>query len=170
MVSGWLSGWGTARSTSYRRFEGSGCDRECAPRRTCSFPSALEVEWAHIRAMSPPDTQFPHSALGPGPLTRPPGSVLHSAPTAQTPGSLRTRACRSPAPMPCRVSRGTWPPGHPGSGHGAVPLEDAGPSEGDCSPDLRFPLRERLWHPQSEIPSLGSSPKSCKLWGPREGC
>lgn len=43
MVSGRLSGWGTARSTSYRRLEGSGCDRECAPKSTCTFPPALGV-------------------------------------------------------------------------------------------------------------------------------
>lgn len=41
MVSRRLSGWGTARSTSYQRLDGSGCDRECAPRSTRTFPSAL---------------------------------------------------------------------------------------------------------------------------------
>lgn len=62
MVSGRLPGWGTARSTSYRRLEGSGCDRECAPRRTCTFPSALGVGWTHIRTTSPPPRPArPHS-------------------------------------------------------------------------------------------------------------
>lgn len=52
MVSGRLSGWGTARSTSYRRLEGSGRVRECAPSSTCTFPSALEAGGGvvHIRA------------------------------------------------------------------------------------------------------------------------
>lgn len=62
MVSGRLSGWGTARSTSYRRLEGSGCDRECAPRSTCTFPSALGVGWTHHQSHvpAPPHPTPPH--------------------------------------------------------------------------------------------------------------
>lgn len=50
MVSGLLSGWGTERVTSYRRLEGSGCDKECAPSSTCTLPSLWTGAGAEVGA------------------------------------------------------------------------------------------------------------------------
>lgn len=89
MVSGRLSGWGTARSTSYRRLDGSGCDRECAPRSTLTVSLGLELgRGVHVSSTSPPLPHHipcsvsPTPTPSPPPLTHPPGSALRSAPTA----------------------------------------------------------------------------------------
>lgn len=58
MVSRWLPGCGTARSMSYRRLEDSRCDNECAPRSTCTFPSALGVEQGPRHSHIPTSTPY----------------------------------------------------------------------------------------------------------------
>lgn len=80
MVSGRLSGWGTARITSYRRLDASFLDRECAPRSTCTFPPALGRERGVHAGQSPPP-----APRAPRPAPRPHSRVLQAVRRAQHP-------------------------------------------------------------------------------------
>lgn len=166
MVSRRLSGWGTARSTSYRRLKGSLCDSECAPRSTCTFPSALGVGYGPRQSKVPTPNPPPLYSPAPAsrPLTRPPGNALRSIPTARPPGSRRTRVCHSPAPRPCKAVGGTWPLCRPGSGRGAAPLgmgkkrvrtkgmPAAQPSDAVSTPQAALPHSDLEFHPWIPTP------------------